>query len=79
MTEGSYEFLVRKALEEEGGPAPWSAQDLTRLKAVLTQEFCSSVLPDCDKDAVLDWLSALSPEGLGDLLERLNEGRRQAG
>ena len=78
MTEGRYELLVRKALEE-GGPAPWNFHDLNLAKTVLTQDFCSTVLPDCDKDAVLDWLSALSSQGQEDLLERLNAGQEQAG
>jgi len=78
MTEGKYEFVVRKALEEEG-PAPWAVHDLDRVKTVLTQDFCSAVLPDCDRSAVLDWLSALPPEGIEDLLERLNTRPQQAG
>jgi hypothetical protein len=77
MTEGRYEFLVRKALEDEGS-APWAVHDLDRIKSVLTEDFCSAVLPDCDRNAVLDWLSALPPEGVQDLLERLNAHPRQA-
>jgi hypothetical protein len=74
MTEGTYETLIRTALEE-AGPAPWNVRDLDRVKGSLSQEFCSALGADCDKDAVLDWLSALPPDGVADLLDRLNTVR----
>ncbi len=71
MTEGRYEILLKKALEE-AGPAPWNVHDLDRVRTGLTQEFCSAYRADCDKDAVLDWLNALPPDGVEDLFDRLN-------
>jgi hypothetical protein len=78
MAEGSYEVLVEKALED-AGPAPWNVHDLDRVKTGLTQEFCSAVQADCDRDAILDWLNALPPEAVVDLLDRLNAGREKDG
>lgn len=78
MIEGTYEILVRMALEEQGS-APWNMLDLERIKTTLTQEFCSAYSADCDKDAVLDWLNALPPREVADLLERLNVGENTAG
>ena len=71
MAQGKYELLLRRALEQtrEG---PWEERDLAALKETITQEFCSLFDPDCDPRAVLDWLNALRPEDVADLMYRLN-------
>lgn len=61
MARGRYEIPIREALKEQGA-GPWDIRDLDRLKGELTQQFCSRFGEDCDKSAVLDWLSALPPK-----------------
>ena len=77
MARGEYEIVLQGALEKMG-PGPWRARDLHRARETLTQEFCSAFDRQCDQDAVLDWLSALPPHEVADLLDRLNAGREEA-
>ncbi len=77
VARGVYEILLQKALEK-AGPGPWAARDLDRAKEALTQEFCLAFDRDCDKDAVLDWLNALPPDEVADLIDRVNVGREEA-
>ena len=73
MARGTYEVLLQRALEQ-AGPGPWEKHDLDRVKETLTEEFCLAFDPECDEDAVLDWLNALPPQEVADLIDRLNAG-----
>lgn len=74
VTLGKYELILQRALEQVG-PGPWLPQDLGKTRDLLTHELCLAVNPDCDPDAVFDWLKALPEEDIPDLMQRLNANR----
>lgn len=71
MTYGKYEILLRRALRQ-ASDGPWDKRDLDRVRSTLSMEFCLAFDQECDRDAVLDWLAALPPDEVEDLLDRLN-------
>lgn len=74
VTLGKYELILQRALKQVG-PGPWFSQDLGKTKDLLTDKLFLAANPDCDPDAVSDWLKALPEEDIPDLMLRLNVSR----
>ena len=72
MAQGKYEVVLQGALEQ-AGPGPWDEHDLDGVRQTLTDEFCLAFDRECGEGAVLDWLNALPPDDVADLIDRLND------
>jgi hypothetical protein len=72
MALGRYEQIVKEALQMMSN-GPWNSAHLMRAPDIINDEMCGEYAPDCKSSEVVDWLKALSPQEIDDLLFRLNE------
>ncbi|HLA81484.1 MAG TPA: hypothetical protein VJP78_07705 [Thermoleophilia bacterium] len=66
-----YEKIIEEALMSLSG-GPWTAEDLTRAREVISDDLCARFRRDCTSTDVVEWIDSLDAEQLDDLLFQVN-------